>query len=57
MCKMSSQAERLTQIRKITFEKKNKVHAIYVNKRGANDLYVVWVKMNDLQENLDLQNL
>ena len=56
---MSSGAERLTQIRKIILEKcsENKVDTICVNKRCINTLYVIWVNMNDLQENLDLQNL
>ena len=56
---MSSGGERRTQIRKIVVEKcsENKADAICVNKRGINNLYVIWVKMNDLQENLDLQNL
>ena len=57
--KMSSEAERLTQERKINVKKysKNKIHAICVNKGGANDLYVIWVKMIDLRENSDLRNL
>ena len=55
-------AKQKNQIRKITVEKypenilKN-IHTICVEKRGANYLYVIWVKMSDLQENLDLQNL
>ena len=55
---MSSEAERLTQERKINVKKysKNKIHAICVNKGGANDLYNIWMKMSDLQENLDLRN-
>ena len=59
MYEMNSETERLAQIRKITVEKysKNKVHTICVIKRGANDLYVIWVKMSELQENLDLRNL
>ena len=38
--KMSNEAERLTQKRKITVEKcsENKINTICVNKRGANNL-------------------
>ena len=56
MYKMSSGAKRLTQIREITVGKysENKFHTICLNKRGANDLYVILVKMSDLEENLDL---
>ena len=52
MYKMSSEAERLTQKRKITVEKysQSKIHTICVTKRGANDLYVTLVKMSDLQK-------
>ena len=52
MHKMSSEAERLTQKRKITVEKysESKIYTICVTKRGANDLYVTWVKMRDLQK-------
>ena len=59
MYKMSSGAKRLTQIREITVGKysENKIHTICVNKRGVNDLYAIWQKMSDLQENVDLQNL
>ena len=59
MYKMGNKAERLTQERNITVEKysENKTHAICINKRGANDLYVIWVKMSDLQKSLDHQNL
>ena len=59
MYKMSSGAKRLTQIREITVGKysESKIHTICVNKRGVNALYVIWRKMSDLQENVDLQNL
>ena len=52
MYKMSSGAEGLTQIRKITAEiySENKIHTIRFHRRGANELYVIWVKINDLQE-------
>ena len=45
---MSSETERLTQNRKITVKKYSENKC--VNKRGANDLYVIWVKMSDLQK-------
>ena len=56
---MSIKAERLTQRRIIAVEKysENKIHAICVNKKGAYDLYVIWVKMIDLQKRLDHLNL
>ena len=59
MYKMCSKAERLTQKRIIAAEKysENKIHTICVNKKGANDLYVTWVKMIDLQKSLGHQNL
>ena len=59
MYKMCSKAERLTQKRIITIEKysENKIHTICVNKKGANYLYVTWVKMIDLQKILGHQNL
>ena len=52
MCKMSSGAEELTQTRKITAEEnsENKIRTICLNKRGVNELYVIWVKINNLQE-------
>ena len=57
--RMSSKAEELTQIRKITAEKysKNKIHTLCVYKKFTGKNYVIWVKMSDLQENLDLRNL
>ena len=59
MYKMSSKAEKLTQIRKITARKysENKIHTICVYKNITGKDYVIWVKMIDLQENLDLRNL
>ena len=59
MCKMSSGAEELTQIRKITDEKysENKIHTLCVHRKFADEDYVIWVKMNDLQKILNLQNL
>ena len=59
MCKMSSGAEELTQIRKITDEKysENKIHTLCVYRKFADEDYVIWVKMNDLQKILNLQNL
>ena len=57
MYKMSSGAERLTQERIIETYTKNKIHTICVKTKGANDLYVIWVKMSDLQQSLVHQNL
>ena len=54
---MSSEAERLTQERIIETYTKNKIHTICVKTKGANDLYVIWVKMSDLQQSLVHQNL
>ena len=58
MYKMSSEAKRLTKERKITAETyfNNKTHIICMNKRGANDFYVIWVKMIDLQKKLGHRN-
>ena len=43
MYKMSSEAERFTQERKIAVEKysETKIRTTCVNERGANDLYVL----------------
>ena len=43
MSKMSSEAERHTEERKITVKAytKNKIHAIRVKKRGFNEFYVI----------------
>ena len=56
--KISSESESLTQKRKITVEEysENKFFTTYVNKRGANDIYVIWVKMSDLQKFLCIRN-
>ena len=56
MHNMSSGLEELTQIRKITAEKysENKFHTLCVYKKFADEDYVIWMKMNDLQKNLDL---
>ena len=56
---MSSKAEEITQIRKITAEKysENKIHTLYVHRKFTGKDYVIWVRMSDLQENLDLRNL
>ena len=56
---MSSGPEELTQIRKLAVEKysENKIHTLCVYKKSTGKDYVIWVKMYDLQENLDLQNL
>ena len=54
---MSSEAERLTQERIIETYTKNKIHTICVKTKGANDLYVIWVKMSNLQQSLVHQNL
>ena len=56
---MSSGAERLTEEREITMRTctKNKIRTICVNKRGTNDLYVIWLKMMDLQKRLGHRNL
>ena len=50
---------RLTKERKNTAEiyAKNKIHTIRVSKKGANDPYIIWVKMIDLQKGLVHQNL
>ena len=59
MYKMSSGPEELTQIRKLAVEKysENKIHTLCVYKKSTGEDYAIWVKMYDLQENLDLQNL
>ena len=61
MClyKMSSEAGRLTKERTITTETytKSKIHAMCVNKKSTDYLYVIWVKMSDLQKRLAHQNL
>ena len=51
MYKMNSGARRLTHKRIATVEKysKNKIHTIRVNKKGANDFYLIWLKMSDIQ--------
>ena len=56
---MSSGAEILTQKTNITVETyvKNKIYTICLNKKGAKDVYVIWVKMIDLQKGLVHQNL
>ena len=56
---MSSEAGRLTKERKITIETytKSKIHAMCVKKKGTDHLYVIWVKMSDLQKRLAHQNL
>ena len=56
---MSSKAEEITQIRKITAEKysENKIHTLCVYRKFTGKDFVMSVKMSDLQENLDLQNL
>ena len=56
---MRSGAERLTEEREITIKTytKNKIRTIGVNNRGTNDLYVIWLKMIDLQKRLGHQNL
>ena len=56
---MSSKAEEITQIRKITAEKysENKIHTLCVHRKCTGKDYVIWVRMSDLQENLDLRNL
>ena len=48
---MSTEAKRPTKERKITAETyfKNKTHIICMKKRGASDLYVIRVKMINLQ--------
>ena len=55
MSKMSSEAERHTEERKITVKAytKNKIHTIRVKKRGFNEFYVIQVKMIDLQKRSD----
>ena len=57
--KISSEAKRLTKERKITAETyfKSKTFIIFMNKRGANDFYVIWVKMIDLQKRLGHRNV
>ena len=59
MYKMSSGPEELTQIRKLAVEKysENKIHTLCVYKKSTGKDYVIWMKMYDLQENLDLQNI
>ena len=56
---MSSGAGRLTKGRKITIETyiKSKIHAMCVKKKSTDYLYVIWVKMSDLQKILAHQNL
>ena len=56
---MSSGAGRLTKGRKITIETyiKSKIHAMCVKKKSTDYLYVIWVKMSDLQKSLAHQNL
>ena len=56
--KINSESESLTQKRKIILENysENKFLTICVNKRGANDIYVIWVKMSDLQKFLCIRN-
>ena len=49
---MNSGAERLTKDRKITAEKysDNKIHTIRLCRKCADEDYVIWVKMIDLQK-------
>ena len=56
---MSGKAEEFTQVRKVTAGKysKNKIHTLCVYRKFTGKDYVIWVKISDLQENLDLLNL
>ena len=54
VCKMSSRAERLTKERKITAKKysDNKIHTLCLYRKCADEDYVIWIKMIDLQKRL-----
>ena len=56
---MSSEAERLTKERKVTAETytENKTHTRCIYKKGSKDLYLIWVKMIDIQKETGHKNV
>ena len=56
---MSSEVERLTKERKVTAETQteSKTHTSCIYKKGSEDLYVIWVKMIDIQKETGHKNV
>ena len=54
MYKISSGTERLIEERKITAKKysDNKIHTLCLYRKCADEDYVIWIKMIDLQKRL-----